>query len=163
MTRTVHSLASYPSSPLASFHPTFFVFRPRSESASTFSSSSPPVPLRLGLASSRLASFLRLVEKSSVVNGNSGFIVPLQTMPGNIIKTFRRNILMLTHRFTVRQTFRSNKLLRLCVCHCPCLLPSLALSPSLPLSPFSPSLPVLSSPILFPLVSFRDFKSRRRR
>lgn len=67
-------------------------------------------------------------------------------MPGNIIKTFRRNILMLTHRFTVRQTFRSNKLLRLCVCHCPCLLPSLALSPSLPLAPFSPSSPFSRHP-----------------
>ena len=31
-------------------------------------------------------------------------------MLGNIIKTFRRNILMLTHRFTVRQTFRSGLL-----------------------------------------------------
>lgn len=86
--------------------------------ASSYLVSSRLVSARLGsarLGSPRLASFLRLVEKSSVVNGNSGFIVPLQTMPGNIIKTFRRNILMLTHRFTVRQTFRSSKLLRLCV------------------------------------------------
>ena len=123
------------------------------------------VSSRLGsarLGSPRLASFLRLVEKSSVVNGNSGFIVPLQTMPGNIIKTFRRNILMLTHRFTVRQTFRSSKLLRLCVSvSVPRLPSSFFLSLSL-LSRFlvdpppPPSLP--SAPRLVP---FRDFKSSR--
>ena len=121
------------------------------------------VSSRLGsarLGSPRLASFLRLVEKSSVVNGNSGFIVPLQTMPGNIIKTFRRNILMLTHRFTVRQTFRSSKLLRLCVSvSVPRLPSSFPLSLSL-LSRFlvdpPPSLP--SAPRLVP---FRDFKSSR--
>ena len=121
--------------------------------------------------SARLVSlrFSDSVEKSSVVNGNSGFIVPLQTMPGNIIKTFRRNILMLTHRFTVRQTFRSSKLLRL----------SLSLSLR---SPFSLSLPFdflqsfTAPPILlcslppipppptpFRFVPFRDFKSSRRR
>lgn len=78
-------------------------FLPLLSSTSSFSSSPPR----------RSHSFLRLVEKSSVVNGNSGFIVPRQTMPGNIIKTFRRNILTLTHRFTVRQTFRSSTPLRL--------------------------------------------------
>lgn len=113
---------------------------------------SPLVSARLG--SPRLASFLRLVEKSSVVNGNSGFIVPLQTMPGNIIKTFRRNILMLTHRFTVRQTFRSSKLLRLCVCLRFSLSPTLASGPSLFLFParFLSTLPsrVHRSPSLLP-------------
>lgn len=74
-------------------------------------------------------SFLRLVEKSSVVNGNSGFIVPRQTMPGNIIKTFRRNILTLTHRFTVRQTFRSST-------------PPLRLRPRLSVTARLPALPL---------------------
>lgn len=88
----------------------FFFPIPPSLSLSRFLSFSTPslsIPPRL-LAPRRFHSFLRLVEKSSVVNGNSGFIVPRQTMPGNIIKTFRRNILTLTHRFTVRQTFRSS-------------------------------------------------------
>lgn len=88
--------------------------------------------------------FLRLVEKSSVVNGNSGFIVPRQTMPGNIIKTFRRNILTLTHRFTVRQTFRSST-------------PPLRLRPRLSVTARLPALSPLYD-FLCPLLSssFRD-------
>lgn len=103
----------------------------------------PLSPLSSPLLSSPRCShlFLRLVEKSSVVNGNSGFIVPRQTMPGNIIKTFRRNILTLTHRFTVRQTFRSST-------------PPLRLRPRLSLSrlvsPLCPSHDFLCPLLLFP-------------
>lgn len=100
----------------------------------------PPLPPLLSIPLSPLSSplfssprcshlFLRLVEKSSVVNGNSGFIVPRQTMPGNIIKTFRRNILTLTHRFTVRQTFRSST-------------PPLRLRPRLSVTARLPALPL---------------------
>lgn len=88
-----------------------------------------PLPLTTSFSSRCSHSFLRLVEKSSVVNGNSGFIVPRQTMPGNIIKTFRRNILTLTHRFTVRQTFRSST-------------PPLRLRPRLSVTARLPALPL---------------------
>lgn len=117
-------------------------------------SPSRPTPLLLSLPvlpsllPRRSHSFLRLVEKSSVVNGNSGFIVSRQTMPGNIIKTFRRNILTLTHRFTVRQTFRSSTPLRLR----PTSLSRLVSLPVLPLPPPRfPDFLHLSPPIVLSL------------